>query len=96
MSLEEKAKLHLEYQQDVFQENKPQPCSQCSKCRENKKCTDVNDYWKSHIEPTYEKGIKLLNDIDKTETIPEITMLEIKNALKATKKRKAGGKDEKF
>ena len=94
MSLEEKAKLHLEYQQDVFQENKPEPCAQCTKCRENKECTDVNDYWKTHIEPTYKKGIELLNNAEKSETIPEITMLEIKNALKATKKRKAGGKDE--
>ena len=93
MGRQEKADLHLEYQEEVFSENKAGKCTQCDNCANDAQCTDVDDYWREKILPDYEEGQRILRE-EWDDEIPEITMREIKTAIKNTHKLKAGGKND--
>ena len=93
MGQQEKADLHLEYQHDVFCENKAEKCTQCENCAADAPCTDVDEFWRDKIMPEYEESQRIVQE-EWEDDIPAITMREIKNALKTTHKLKAGGKND--
>ena len=90
---EQKAELHLKYQESVFQENTPNNCTNCNNCTNGDKCEDVKQFWDTNIIPKYEEGQRLINKNMRNE-VPPVTTAEFNEALRRCKKLKAGGMDD--